>query len=281
MIAARPLAIAEIFDRTVTLVVQRWRIVLAIVAITATPDAMIVAVTRGHDTTRAAMAFEFVTVLLVGALTFSPLVRVGGDAAAPDDLGALLRRAVADYWRSLGSFLLVYAVLIVVLVGIAVVVAFAALSAGFVLGSLALPVTVVGLGLAACALVPLLVVTSVAYANVILERVSPWRGLVSAVARCRQASLARTWLLGAALLIVSFVPALVLDPLLRGLSAGPGMWWVLLPEPYLTTATGVAFGTIAGAVAAVDYRNRSEGADLHAVLDATATNTGSASASAS
>ncbi|HEY6234762.1 MAG TPA: hypothetical protein VIW69_06670, partial [Candidatus Elarobacter sp.] len=63
MIAARPLTIAEIFDRTVTLVVQRWRIVLAIVAITATPDALIIAVTRGHDTTRVAMAFEFATAL--------------------------------------------------------------------------------------------------------------------------------------------------------------------------------------------------------------------------
>ena len=31
MIAARPLTIAEIFDRTVTLVVRRWRIVLAMV----------------------------------------------------------------------------------------------------------------------------------------------------------------------------------------------------------------------------------------------------------
>jgi hypothetical protein len=274
MIAARPLTIAEIFDHAVPIFVRRWPIVVFVVVIAETPDALIIALTRGH-VTQGAAAIQLVTDVLAGAFAYSALVHLGAEGdAAPNQLGAVLRRALADFGRSLASFVLVYAVLFAFFAIVIVIVGLAALAARFTVGAIAALVVAIVLGLLACVPALLLfVILTVAYANVILEGVNPWRGLVSAAARVRRDRLARALLLGAALLLVTAFPILSIDAALRPLSQVPGMWWVLLPEPYAANGTGVAFATVASAVAAVDYRNRSEGADLEADLDAPATAT--------
>ena len=269
MIASRPLTIAEIFDRTVTIIVRRWRVVVAFAAIDATPSALVTAFFRGHDQTGPAAVLQLIVAVLFGSLAFSPLVRLGADPDPPNDVGRLLRLAVHDYGRSLGSWLLSYAVFLVVLAIAGIIAAGAALGVRLVLGPNGFLITAVVGGLMVLAvLMPLFLVTTVAYANVVLECVGPWRGLTSAAARIGKEALPRTCLLGAALLIVSLAPVFVVDSALRPLVTATGMWWILLPEPYLVMMTGAAFAMVAGAVAAVDYRNRREGADLHAVLDA-------------
>ncbi len=269
MIASRPLTIAYIFDRTVTIIVQRWRAVFALSVIYATPTALVTASVRGKDQTGPVIALEMSVALLVGALTFSPFVRLAGDPDAPNDVVMLLRRAARDFGRSLGSLVLLSVALAVVLAVAGTIVFAATLGLRFYAGASA---SLIGSVVAALLLLTLMalffVMSSVAYANVILERVGPWRGLTSAVSRVGTKGLPRTWMLGAALLVVSFVPVLAIDAALRALTTSTGMWWLLVPEAYLTAPTGVAFGTVASAFAAVDYRNRCEGADLHAVLDA-------------
>jgi hypothetical protein len=268
MIVSRPLTIAEIFDRTVTIVVQRWRIVAAFAALDATPSAAITASTRGHDQTGPAAALQLIVSVLVGALAFSPLVRLGGEPGVPDDVGILLRRAVRDFGRSLGTLLLEYAAVTVVFAGAAAIVLAAFLGMRALAGTSAALVTSIVIALLIVPLmIPLFLVANVAYANVILEEVGPWRGVMSALSRVGTNGWRRTWLLGAALSVASLTPIVAMDTVLRGLATSTGMWWLVLVEPYVGAAVIVAFGTVAGAVAAVDYRNRRDGADLHAVLD--------------
>jgi hypothetical protein len=78
------------------------------------------------------------------------------------------------------------------------------------------------------------------------------------------------FLLGAALAAAALIPYIVIDNIVQLLADVTGAWWARVPESFITTATGFTFSTVAEAVAAVDVRNRYEGADLHAALDAPA-----------
>lgn len=268
MTGTSSLTIAEIFDRAVTLVVRRWRTVLILCLIAAVPDVLMKLLLRGRSPNVAETVLGFAVDSLVYALPFAAFVHAIAEDDAPHSIAQLLRRALRDYPRSLGAFVLLDALLIVVALAAAGIILMSARAgvaiAGRTGGLVAGPLTALALLIV---VLPFFTVFSIAYPTTILEGLSPWRALTTAAARALRRDLRRSWLLGAGLIVVSVGPFIVFDTALGQLASIPGLAWTPALGPLLEAVTGVAYGTALGVVAAIDYRNRREGADLHAVLD--------------
>jgi hypothetical protein len=247
----QPLSIAEIFDRSVTVAVRRWRTVMLLCALAALPDVVVRLIVHS------------------AAPVFAAMVRSFAFPGAPVQVWRLLRSALPDYWRSLGAFILSYVVIAATLIpGALIVVAVSEVGLlaggprGGLIGGALTALVVLAL------LVPVFTALAVYYPIVILEGIGPWTAIGRAFARFTQGGMRRTWLLGAALLVISVAPYAVLEPLANWLSALPGLWWVVAASPYVEIATGTAYAMAITTVAAIDYRTRSEGSDIEAALDA-------------
>jgi hypothetical protein len=75
-------------------------------------------------------------------------------------------------------------------------------------------------------------------------------------------------LLGAAVLVAVLTPAIAVDAGLKQLATVlGGLWWLTLPGTLLASLIGTGFGMGLSTIAAIDYRLRAEGTDLHAALE--------------
>jgi hypothetical protein len=92
VIVERPLTIAEIFDRTVTIVVRRWKVLIVLGALTSVPDVLVNAFTHGHPDT-----------VVGGALVLA----VGADEPPHGPL-TILRAALARFWSLPAATLLIW-----------------------------------------------------------------------------------------------------------------------------------------------------------------------------
>jgi hypothetical protein len=266
MIVARPLTIAEIFDRTVTLTVQRWRPIVVLALLGSIPSVLARVATRGQDPSGPALAAYLVCTLAVGALIYPASIRAFADDVEPSSIAALLRRAAPDVGRSLLLFVLIDAVLFVPFFAFALIVAVA-----YIIGHLAGAVLAgVVLGVPTLIALPgLYAILTIVYPMMILEGTGVWRSLRNAWRRGAQGGgFARTWLLGAAVLFAVCTPAIAVDAGLKQLATVlGGLWWLTLPGTLLASLIGTGFGMGLSTIAAIDYRLRAEGTDLHAALE--------------
>jgi hypothetical protein len=265
MIVARPLTIAEIFDRTVTLAVQRWRPIVVLALLGAIPSVLARGATHGQDPSGPALAGYLLCTLALGALIYPASIRAFAEDVEPRSIAALLRRAVPDVGRSLLLFVLMDAVLFVPFFAFALIVAVAYIVghlAGAVLAGVVLDVPTL------IALPGLYVILTIVYPMMILEGTGVWRSLRNAWRRAQGGGFARTWLLGAAVLFAVCTPAIAVDAGLKQLATVlGGLWWLTLPGTLLASLIGTGFGMGLSTIAAVDYRLRAEGTDLHAALE--------------
>jgi hypothetical protein len=265
MMVARPLTIAEIFDRTVTLAVQRWRPIVVLSLLGSIPSVIERAATHGQDPSGPPLAAYLAGSLVLGAFIYPAGIRAFADDVEPRSISGLLRRAAPDVWRSLLLFLLVDALLFVPIIALAVIVTVAYVI-GHVLGAVLVGIV---LGIPTLiALRGLYVILTIVYPMLILERTGVWRSLRNAWRRTQSDGFSRTWLLGAAVLVAVFVPAIAVDAGLKQLAAVLGaLWWLTLPGTFLASLIGAGFATGLSTVAAIDYRLRAEGTDLVAALE--------------
>ena len=116
--------------------------------------------------------------------------------------------------------------------------------------------TFIGVVIAAGTVVPpLFLISTIAYGVVVLTLTPITQAFAFACHHVRD-ELRRSWLLGAATLLVALVPALVIEYLLRFADVAFGATWLLLTAPLLI-APATVYGTALSAVIARDYLDRS------------------------
>jgi hypothetical protein len=265
MIAARPLTIAEIFDRAVTLLVRRWRAAGAIAVIGATPETVRTALVAAdlRFALRQPLLMLLLQILAAATLIYTLAALAMLFAGDDDDASALAlyRTALASFWRLLRvaivtSFLLGVCALAF---GIMLFVSTLIAPAAFFVAALAAVVLIVPPGF----------VLQIALVDAALEGTGATTSVGTAFRRaCAQGAAGRTAWLAYAVAIAYFAPQLVVTSAAQFLAVIPGFRWVVLIMPPLNALTGLLFAAAVCTVAAVDYRVRHEGADLEAVLDA-------------
>jgi hypothetical protein len=268
VIAARPLAIGEIFDRAVMLVVRRWRSVAPLlVLLAAEPAVRAVLVAADPRFTRHAPFGSFVlqTVnVLTTVFATAAMYRVFGAEDNAEDPWRALRWAFGEGWRLLRAMLLV-GVVMTALSAVGFFLTFFAFRVARGPGSMvsgALFVVVFGLVITFGQLV---------LADAVLEGTGATVSFLSALERVRAAGTKRSLLLGAAAFAAQAVPgALVLQVIRQLTMMQPGLRWSFALSPVLSAFTGTLFFTAVITVAAIDYRLRREGTDLEAALEAAA-----------
>jgi MFS family permease len=108
---------------------------------------------------------------------------------------------------------------------------------------------------------------AIAYVYVVLENMGPFTALNTVPRRGKTAGGWRLLLLGAAIMALSYVPALVVGALPDAIA---WLFAVKLAGLALMNVTIFVYATAVETVAAIDYRNRSTGADLAQLLEARA-----------
>jgi hypothetical protein len=265
MIAARPLTIAEIFDRAVTLVVHRWRAAVAIVLIGALPETVRTALVASNP--RIALRQPLLIMLLqvlAGLLLIYTLAALAmlfaGDRDDASAL-ALLRTALTSFWRLLRVSIVIALLFVVcgIAFGLLVFAAMQVMPGAFFVAAAA----------GVLVLVPPAFALQLALFDAALEGTGATLSVGAAFRRAfGHGETRRTVWLAYATAIAYFAPQFVVASAALFVAMMPGLQWVLLVVPPLNALTGVLFGAAICTVAAVDYRMRHEGADLEAVLDA-------------
>jgi hypothetical protein len=254
----RPLSIAEIADRSITLVVMRWRTLLMLVLAEAVPIGILRMLVPDRMST---VLVWFVPDIGLAALVYGAAVYT---TAAPDvpSFMTVLRAATRRY----GSFLasLIVSWLYVLLIALAVLIASwlatllvagaqnpsLAVAAGFAILVLGFAAFLPRAGLVAMIVIPI----------VALEERSPWRALSTAFRRVQNAGKRRAWLLSLAVFAIGSAPPLLLsfalDPFDRDVPV------LRLLEELLGDACSLGAGVVVATVVALEMRVRYEGFDL-------------------
>ncbi len=266
-LVARPLTIAEIFDRAVTLVVQRRGPVLLLSALVVLPLVPLRALPSSSHWFASAVLLLGLTGFFVGALGSAALVNVlAGRAQGAREALRLARR---DVWLAVRSYFVAGAALAIVTWGCAfpVQLALGTASGGSALGRLeggallGIPAAVVA--------APVVLALSIAFPTTILERSRASEGIARAWSRVfHRGDLGRAWLLGAALGLVTNGIEYVLQAAVEHVAGATGAAWLSGVEACLVGVCTLAYGTALTTIAAIDYRVRTQGADLDAALDA-------------
>ncbi|HEY0614918.1 MAG TPA: hypothetical protein VGC96_09775 [Candidatus Elarobacter sp.] len=270
MTEPRPLTIGEIFDRAVTLVARNWRVVLLLSLVTAVPDTLMRALNRGHlPRGPGGTLVEMLAEVIVYSLTGAALVMLFADAAAPREAVALLRRAAARYARAFWTMFVLEIGTMVVILLFAFVIG-AGLGIGSALAGLpgAISGSLIGAIPAVIFAPTLMVALIMAFPVAILEDAGPVRAFAIATRRARGGGWVRAVLLTGATMLVVILPFMAFEWTLGRLAAATGAWWLLTAEPALIAVLGTGYGSALTTVVAIDYRNRREGADLAAALEA-------------
>ncbi len=262
----RPLSIPEIVDRSVTLAVRRWRTLLFLVLIEGVPIG-ILRVFVPERPVALTLLWLVPDVIIVALLSGAVVVAVAATVAIPS-AGTALRTAAHRFGAVLGTLLLGWA-LQVLIAALAFVVAVLIGLPFAIMG----PIGAVAIG-AGAALIGFLavfpgvcLVSAIAVPIVVLERVSPWKGLTIAFRRAGNAGWRRAWLLGLSLFAVTLAPALLIGFGMDTLIEVTGLSGLKFAEELLTDVVTLGFGIVVGTVMSIEMRVRYEGADLEAVLD--------------
>ena len=265
MIAARPLAIADIFDHAVTLAVRRWRTAVAITLLASPPLTLYTAFDT-NDRPGSPQADALGTgFFLLGIVTLifavAALTRLFASGDQATTALALYRAVLRSFWRLL-SVALITGVLTVVVFGVAVF-AFLMLPRTNPFLTLALMFVIV----AAC--VPILFVLELAFTDAVLEGT---RAIASVAGAFRRAlsrdQRVRTVKLAYAAALCYFGPKLTIVFAAAWLAVLTGQPWIAAAAVPLQTAADLVLFVAVMTVAATDYRVRKHGIDLDAALDA-------------
>jgi hypothetical protein len=265
MMIARPLTIAEIFDRTVTLAVKRWQPVVVLTMLSGIPDLVLRATSRGHAPADGSFFWAIVLGSLAGAVAYPGIIHAFADRDEPRSIRQLLGRAIPDFWRSMWTFMAIAAVILAPSAAVIFLVG-AAFRAGQLPGAI---VAGTILGIPALLVVPFTyTLLSIVYPTLILERTGAMRSFRNAWSRAGRGGYVRTSLLGAAMLAAIFAPGIGIDFVVdrSGTTLGE-LWWLTLLLTPVSELIGTGFGIGLATVAAIDYRLRAEGTDLHAALE--------------
>jgi hypothetical protein len=260
--AQEPLTVGGIFDRAVTIVVERWRVLLPLALLLGAVEAIVQAIIEARANGWLIGAAELISTS-VDVVLFTGIVAVVADFGGRCDLGSLVRLGLLRFWSAAGVVVLSCLALIVV-----IFISFIPSSllryheselagAAFIGG--------IGVALALCSFLTIYV--SIAYVNVVLESMSPLGAIRASTHRVKSAGAGRALLLGAALVVLTFAPAflaaLIPDrpPLLLACKQLV-MFGVLTPI--------FVYPTVVQTVAAIDYRHRSLGTDIARIVEARA-----------
>jgi hypothetical protein len=265
--AIQPLSIGEIADRSVTLAIQRWRTLLVLVLLEAVPIGFV----RGLPGSEKFMPLWFIPDVLLVALLYAAVVFtvVAPAGAAP---GKVLGAAVQRFGSSLATFLLSALWIglwlgLTTLLAAAVTIPFVALKAPinaaailFLAGAIAGVVLLPRPGLVAATMIPI----------AILEGVSPFVALTRARRRVKQAGPRRSWLLGLAIFAVTIAPSLAIGAAIDTIVKLTHLSALRAFDELFTDAVTTGFGIVLATVIALEMRARTEGTDLEAALEPSA-----------
>jgi hypothetical protein len=263
VIVERPLTIAEIFDRTVTIVVRRWKVLTVIAIIGAAPDTVIAALQQGHQPGSAAVWGQFSLDIVEAAFFGGAVVLAAGADEAPRSALAVLRELLPRFWSLVAASMVIWLCLAASFVVAAIPVFIAVRGAGNLGG------VVVAVALLPWAVFPALVL-GLAFPIVVLENVGGLAAVKRAFARVRRDGRQRASLLGLAFLVFVFGIPVAVTVGLETLAELPGLWFI---NVCTALVNDILLGTLTTAlltVAALDYRVRSEGTDLASAVDTAA-----------
>jgi len=259
MTTNEPLTIGGIFDRAVTIVVPRWTLLLpwaVALGVVNVVSELINAV--GANVWAFGVAEP---IALAGSVVvFNAMVAIVADFGGAYGLGSLLRLSLRRFWSALGLTLIYYLAVIA-----AVFVSFIPSSIlRYHEAGLAIAAFILGIGLAIAAVSFLTGYACIGYANVVLESLTPLAAIRAVKQRSTTTGSWRLLILGAALCALTLLPTF-------GVGAIPhqppflllcklALMFALLTPVYM-------YATAVETVAAIDYRNRSTGADLAHALN--------------
>lgn len=261
----RPLTIAEIFDRAVTVIVRRWSTAAAIALIASLPQVAQTALVASSATFVRREPFAFFVlelVYLVGlAFAFAALVLLFAGAEPGANALLLYRAAFASFWRILRvGFVDVF--LTGVAVAIAVLLTFGLSAVAGIAG------TIVGMVLGALAVIPIFFTLQLAFSGAVLEGTGAMNSIDAAFRRAfSRGARARTAKLSFAAILTYAGPNYIISGLLAYASLATGRTWLIVLASPLALATAFVFFTAVVTIAGIDYRVRAEGVDLEAALD--------------
>jgi len=254
-----PLSVGEIFDRALTIVVTRWRLLLPLALLLGASDTLANAAADVGANGWLIGAAD-VTSIAVNVVLFNGMVAIAGDIDGGDDLGSLLRLGLMRFWPAAGVVVFYCIALIAII--------FISFIPSSVLrtheAGVAGAAYIGGIGIAIVAGSFATLYAYVACVYVVLESMSPMGAIRAVTHRIKSAGAGRALCLGAALVVLTFVPtfsaALIPDrpPLL--LACKLAVMFALLTPIFV-------YATAAQTVAALDYRNRGLGADLGRIVD--------------
>jgi hypothetical protein len=265
--AIHPLSIGEIADRSVTLAIQRWRTLLVLVLLEAVPIGFV----RALPDSEKFMTLYWVPDVLLVALLYAAAVLtvVAPVGAAP---GRVLRAAAQRFGSSLATFLLsalwvgMWFTLALLLAAV-VTIPFVVIRAG----PIAVGVFLFSAAIAGIVLLPRAgLVSATMIPIVILEGVSPFVALTRARRRVKQAGPRRSWLLGLAIFAATIAPSLAIGTVVDVIVKLTHLFALRAFDELVTDAITLGFGMVLCTVTALEMRARSEGTDLEAALEPSA-----------
>jgi hypothetical protein len=265
--AIQPLSIGEIADRSVTLAAQRWRTLLALVLIDAVPIGMVRTIPGSDNFPLLWLIPGFLVVAFLYPAAL--LTAVAPVAASP---GRVLRAAARRFGSSflaylLGSLWYLMWVVVAVLLGALVTIPFIAFNAPINPGAMVLWVG----GIASFVLLPRpALVASTMMPIMLLEGVSPFVALTRARRRVKHTDLRRSWLLGLAIMAITFAPAVAIGAAVEAIVNSTHLYALRLFDQLFSDAVSVGFGGVLCTVTALEMRARTEGTDLEAALESAA-----------
>lgn len=254
----RPLSIAEIADRAVTVMVRPGPVVAILVLIAAAlgglPDLVL------DDESQ--LAESFPAVLLVAgvvAVAIGPgLTWLYADESAPRDLARLWRYSMTVAGRALSTTILFGLFSVLPFLLIAVPLAFEA-RIGYLGAALA---TIPALVLAP----PGFYVAALGYPTALLEGTGAFATFGAVWRRATWAGYRRAWLLGAIFVAIEVAPPLVLEHATASVRHLVHFRHLSAVDGVISDALGYSIGLAFSTVAAIELRLRVEGDDLVALL---------------
>ncbi|MDB5069428.1 MAG: hypothetical protein JWM87_539 [Candidatus Eremiobacteraeota bacterium] len=255
----RPLSIAEIADRSVTLAVRRWRTLLVLVLAEAVPVGILRMVRPERP--EALMLVSLVPDIALVVLLYGAAAVVTA-APEPPSVTAALRTAASRYGALLAVFIVAWLYFSLIGLGVAFAAVLTAAPVAAMFGrtaAIAVGAVVALLGfvlfLPRAGLVAMIVMPIVA-----LEERSPSKALATAFRRVRNTGQWRARLLGLAMCALLVAPLVVIA--LTADNVDPKLPAFTLVEELLSDAISLGFGAVVATVISLEMRVRYEGADL-------------------
>lgn len=254
------MTIGEVFDRAVTLIVQRGRAAISIALLASLPAAFSELAVL-EDVHAPFLMLTLRAGQVLGQLYgFAALVAL---FAGRDPLAA-----VREGWLRLLRTAFLAAIPFIATAAVAATV----LSFGFtqlsLVGARALVVAPIGVALFMAVIVPALFAGELAIANGVLDGTRATASVLGAYERAFAAGeRRRTALLAYATVVTYAVPVLAIGIAVEAIAHAGDVWWPLVALPPLRYAVGLTFCAAVLSVAAQDYATRREGRDLEGALD--------------